>query len=418
MTAIAQTLPASPVLAAVREHWRVAILVAAMLALWVFAGISLALHGGGPGFDSPASRAGLPTPAAERLRRQAEAMSATQLKQIAPVDAIAWNAAFPVSNAANPAARPFRLGSSSEADRTRSLDCLTAAIYYEAALEPRDGQRAVAQVILNRVRHPAYPATVCGVVFEGARRMTGCQFTFSCDGSLRRGPMAPYWQRAREVAEAALNGDVYSPVGWATHYHANYVVPYWASSLVKAATIGNHIFYRWRGGWGRPPAFLNRYAGIEPAIAWRGGFGQPSMAERLAAGDRDAAAAAAAEGIAIGSVDSFNRAVLRRYEPLRRDTANEMISERARADTSLSNSQRWALTGRDDRAETPQQRPLGRWGTLPAETPPAPSPARPQASGNNANPSGTDARTSGSDASASGSDASATGADGGMISGH
>jgi spore germination cell wall hydrolase CwlJ-like protein len=58
-------------------------------------------------------------------------------------------------------------------------------------------------VILNRVRHPAYPATVCGVVFEGARRITGCQFTFSCDGSLRRGPMAPYWQRAREVAEAA-----------------------------------------------------------------------------------------------------------------------------------------------------------------------------------------------------------------------
>ena len=187
--------------------------------------------------------------------------------------------------------------------------------------------------------------------------------------------------------------------------------PYWASSLVKAATIGNHIFYRWRGGWGRPPAFLNRYAGVEPAIAWRGGFGQPSMAERLAAGDRDAAAAAAAEGaMAIGSVDSFNRAVLRRYEPLRRDTANEMISERARADTSLSNSQRWALTGRDDRAETPQQRPLGRWGTHPAETPPAPPPARPQASGNNANSTGTDA-------SAAGSDATAAGADSGMISG-
>jgi hypothetical protein len=86
-----------------------------------------------------------------------------------------------------------------------------------------------------------------------------------------------------------------------------------------------------------------------------------------------------------------------------------MISERARADTSLSNSQRWALTGRDDRAETPQQRPLGRWGTVPAETPPPPPP-RPQASGNNAS-------TSGTDASASGSDASATGAESGMISG-
>ena len=395
MTAIAQTLPAMPALAAVREHWRAALLVAAMLALWVFAGVSLALHGGGPGFDSPPSRAGLPTPAAERLRRQAEAMSATQLKQIAPVDAIAWNAAFPVSNASNPAARPFLLGSSGEADRARSLDCLTAAIYYEAALEPRDGQRAVAQVILNRVRHPAYPATVCGVVFEGSRRMTGCQFTFSCDGSLRRGPMAPYWQQAREVAEDALGGYVYAPVGWSTHYHANYVVPYWASSLVKAATIGNHIFYRWRGGWGRPPAFLNRYAGVEPAIAWRGGFGQPTAAERLAAaeaGARDAEAAAAAEGAApIGSVDSFQRAVLRRYEPLRRDTANAMISERARADRNLTNSQRWTLTGSDSEASTPPQRPLGRWGTAPAETS-APNP-----------PAATTAETSG------GSETTATG---------
>ena len=91
--------------------------------------------------------------------------------------------------------------------------------------------------------------------------------------------MRDYWERARRVAEAALNGYVYAPVGWATHYHANYVVPYWASSLVKSATVGHHIFYRWRGGWGRPPAFANRYAGVEPAIAWRGGFGQPLRSE-------------------------------------------------------------------------------------------------------------------------------------------
>ena len=382
MTAIALTTPGARIVAAVREHWRAATVVAAILALFAVTSLSLAWRD--PSADALLERAaGSPT---ERLHKAAEATSATQLRQVAPQDALAINASIPLSNLANPAARPFLLRAASEADRIRSLDCLTAAIYYESALEPTDGQRAVAQVVLNRVRHPAYPASVCGVVFEGARRYTGCQFSFSCDGSLRRGPMAVHWDRARRVAEAALAGYVHAPVGWATHYHANYVVPYWASSLVKSATIGNHIFYRWRGSWGRPPAFLNRHTGHEPAIAWRGGFGQPSMQERLAAaaaGDRDAAAAEAAIGAApIGSVDSFQRAVLRRYEPLRRDTANAMISERARADSNLSASQRWALTGSDDAAAEPAQRPLGRWGVEPASRPQTqaqtPPPSRPQ----------------------------------------
>ena len=380
MTALATKLPALTLPALVREHWRASILVAAMLVLWVFAGINLAVNGSGPGFNSPLARAAVPRTETERLRQQAEQMGALQLKQIAPQDALAINASIPISNSNNPAARPFNLIGSS-ADRARSLECLTAAIYYEAAVEPTDGQRAVAQVVLNRVRHPAYPSTVCGVVFEGARRITGCQFSFTCDGSLRRAPMAVYWERARSVAEAALNGYVYAPVGWATHYHANYVVPYWSSSLVKAANVGSHIFYRWRGGWGRAPAFLSRYAGVEPAIAWRGGFGQPTAAERLAAaegGARDAAAAEAAAGAPpIGSVDSFQRAVLRRYEPLRRDTANALIAERARADRNLTNSQRWALTGSDSQASSPPQRPLGRWGAAPADTPRAPQPAPP-----------------------------------------
>jgi len=383
MTALALNLGDLPFAAYARRHGPASLLLVGMLVLFAFTLAGLVLEGSGPGFDSPAGRAG-PGSAVARLRAEAVTMSATRLRRIAPTDALALNAAVPVSNAANPAARPFLVAAASEADRLRSLECLTAAIYYEAATEPLDGQRAVAQVILNRARHPAYPSTVCGVVFEGARRVTGCQFSFTCDGSLRRAPMASYWQRARQVAEAALSGFVYAPVGWATHYHANYVVPYWASSLVKAANVGTHIFYRWRGGWGRPPAFISRYAGVEPAIQWRGGFGQPTAAERLAAaeaGERDAAAAEAAEGAPpIGSVDSFQRAVLRRYEPLRRDTANQMISERTRADRTLTNSQRWALTGTDARAETTQQRPLGRWGTLPADAPaatPAPTPPPP-----------------------------------------
>ena len=122
---------------------------------------------------------------------------------------------------------------------------------------------AVAQVVLNRVRHPAFPNSVCGVVYEGSTRVTGCQFTFTCDGSMRHAPIPSLWNRARKVAAAALSGSVYAPVGYATHYHANYVVPYWASSLVKTAVEGAHIFYRWSGGWGRPVAFSDRWSGRE-----------------------------------------------------------------------------------------------------------------------------------------------------------
>ncbi|HWT13486.1 MAG TPA: cell wall hydrolase, partial [Allosphingosinicella sp.] len=240
MTALALNLGDLPFAAYARRHGPASLLLVGMLVLFAFTLAGLVLEGSGPGFDSPAGRAG-PGSAVARLRAEAVTMSATRLRRIAPTDALALNAAVPVSNAANPAARPFLVAAASEADRLRSLECLTAAIYYEAATEPLDGQRAVAQVILNRARHPAYPSTVCGVVFEGARRVTGCQFSFTCDGSLRRAPMASYWQRARQVAEAALSGFVYAPVGWATHYHANYVVPYWASSLVKAANVGTHI---------------------------------------------------------------------------------------------------------------------------------------------------------------------------------
>jgi hypothetical protein len=140
---------------------------------------------------------------------------------------------------------------------------LTAAIYYEAASESEDGQRAVAQVVLNRVRHPVYPASVCGVVYQGSERTTGCQFSFTCDGSLRRTPSAYGWRRARQFAAAALSGKVFEGVGYATHYHTNWVVPYWAKTLDKTTAIGAHIFYRWKGHWGTPAAFRERYSGVE-----------------------------------------------------------------------------------------------------------------------------------------------------------
>lgn len=152
------------------------------------------------------------------------------------------------------------------ADRERAIECLTQAVYYEAAREPKLGQEAVAQVVLNRVRHPAYPKSICAVVYQGAARTTGCQFTFTCDGSLRYAPEPGLWRRARAVAERAVAGYVDKQVGSATHYHAAYVAPYWAPTLVKMTQVGQHIFYRWTGPWGEPAAFTGRYAGREAEL--------------------------------------------------------------------------------------------------------------------------------------------------------
>jgi Cell Wall Hydrolase len=164
---------------------------------------------------------------------------------------------------ASGAARPFvmRAGSTEHA---RALKCLTDAIYYEAANEPDAGQQAVAQVILNRMRHPTYPNSVCGVIYQGSERRTGCQFSYSCDGSMARIPARPAWLRAQRVAAQALAGSVYAPVGMATHYHATYVYPYWAPSLNFVGTIGAHRFYSWKGSAGRLSAFYRGHAGHEP----------------------------------------------------------------------------------------------------------------------------------------------------------
>ena len=234
-----------------RETIAVGLLGAALLALAGVSGATPAL----PSFGSPKAEAQPALPLAKPLP--------DQIRDLAPETALAVNANIPLAGGPNPAAAPFALGQASVDTRARALDCLTSAIYYEAAQEPTDGQRAVAQVVLNRVRHPAFPNSVCGVVFEGSTRPTGCQFTFTCDGSMASAPLPDLWNRARKVADEALGGAVYAPVGLATHYHANYVVPYWASSMVKTSVEGAHIFYRWPGGWGRPAAFNDRWTGSE-----------------------------------------------------------------------------------------------------------------------------------------------------------
>ena len=163
-------------------------------------------------------------------------------------------------------AKPFVLTGSADA-RAKALNCLTQAVYYEAGFEPGEGQMAVAQTVINRMRHPGYPKSICGVIYEGAARATGCQFSFACDGSLARVPPATLWANARAVAKRALSGFVFKPVGVATHYHADYVAPYWAPTLVKLKQFGQHIFYRWTGPAGTLKAFNGRYSGNETVSA-------------------------------------------------------------------------------------------------------------------------------------------------------
>ncbi len=213
------------------------------------------------------------------------------------VDAHRVNAATPTVPGALRPAKPFVLRAASAEDRRRALRCLTQAIYYEAALEPTNGQEAVAQVILNRVRDPNYPNTVCGVVFQGAERITGCQFSFTCDGALSLAPVKWAWDRARVVAERALGGHVAERVGTATHYHADYVHPWWAPTLTKIDQIGAHIFYRWKGVYGETAAFTQTYGGREPVID-EARFARPRIVidevMTAEAADADLAAAAAA----------------------------------------------------------------------------------------------------------------------------
>jgi len=345
------------------RKWMASLVLAAILGLNILAGLTVL----GPGAPAGRAAAGISAPGLPAaLRGQAPpAPEPLRFQQVAPQDAVAINAAVPVSTLPNPAARPFTLAASSPIDRERAIACLTSAIYYEAATEPLDGQRAVAQVVLNRVRHPAYPNSVCGVVYQGMERRTGCQFTFTCDGSLARTPMASYWSRARTVAEAALAGSVYKPVGWATHYHTNWVVPYWSSSLVKAAIVGTHIFYRWTGGWGTGPAFRNRYAGVEPDVnrlridAAAAAAAASAMAAANAAllaeqaltdavtDEQGAAAGVDADGkpLTPTSVDSFQRAVLRRYEPAKAEGVASVLATQTRSGEAVATSHRWALTG-------------------------------------------------------------------------
>ena len=240
--------------------WRSPALWAAVIAgLLVIAAIVGAYFYFGPA-DAQSARSSATVPLPKALAQP------NAFKPLTVEQAIEANQALPFAQRVDDPAGKFVLHSDSD-NRARAIECLAQAVYYEAASEGVDGQRAVAQVVLNRMRHPGYPSSVCGVVYQGSQRVMGCQFTFSCDGSLLRRPNVAMFALAHRIAIEALAGHVFAPVGHATNYHADYVLPYWAAELDKQVQIGRHIFYRLKGSLGSKSAFGQRYAGQEPSIA-------------------------------------------------------------------------------------------------------------------------------------------------------
>jgi spore germination cell wall hydrolase CwlJ-like protein len=141
----------------------------------------------------------------------------------------------------------FRYKGESQAEfEAREQRCLATAIYFEARGEPVRGQVAVAQVILNRVRSPLFPQTICGVVYQGQMH-PGCQFSFTCDGHTDNPRNDNQWALARSIAKKIMGGELWLPeIGYSTYYHANYVNPYWKGDMSKIDKIGRHIFYKKR----------------------------------------------------------------------------------------------------------------------------------------------------------------------------
>lgn len=300
------------------------------------------------------------------------------LRPVSEEDARRINAAIPLSGEANPQAKPLTLTVGDGANWLRAVDCMTAAIYYEAANEPVDGQRAVAQVILNRVRDPAFPNTVCGVVFEGAQLPTGCQFSFTCDGSMARLPSKSGWEKARAVAFGALSGSVFAPVGLATHYHADYVVPYWASSLNKIAALGAHIFYRWKGDRGLPSAFVARYEAKEEEAMRNGVMIAGALSGTLPEGEDGAMASSAPANRTVLAINGLSMAAAGHLPPepepavVAKSGVRSLMDIRAPAASDArpagmaSKTGRWAISAGGARispqaaiAAAPNQPPVG-----------------------------------------------------------
>lgn len=214
--------------------------------------ISAAFIGSGVGLSLGGAYlvAGLGQAAADHGRAEhvaeatAGALSDAALRQGPGAMALATTQGAPDPDLARVAAAP--------PSRARELDCLTQAVYFEARGESARGQAAVATVIMNRVKNPSFPKTVCGVVYQGASHRNGCQFSFACDGAAERVVETSAWDRARQVAARTLSGVVLRDVGKATHFHTTGVSPDWGPQMRRVAQVGLHVFYRFNPHAPRP----------------------------------------------------------------------------------------------------------------------------------------------------------------------
>ena len=166
-----------------------------------------------------------------------------------PSSALSQYAAFDRDKAAISSLVTLDVPKRSDAEEMlRQKECLATAIYYEARSEKLAGQLGVAEVIVNRVNDHRYPNSICDVVYQGATRTTGCQFTFTCDGAMNKAPRGVKWDKAQTIAAHVMMDLNERKTGGATHYHATYVDPVWNSGLIKTSQIGLHIFYRFPRG--------------------------------------------------------------------------------------------------------------------------------------------------------------------------
>lgn len=189
---------------------------------------------------------------AAALRPGPQAASLTPAAGLTQAANLTLALAAPTVAAAPPSAAE-RLAAA-KPSRASELECLTQAVYFEARGESARGQHAVATVIMNRVKNPKFPSTVCGVVYQGANRRHGCQFSFACDGRAERVVENSAWERARKVAARALSGAVLRDVGGATHFHTTEVAPAWGSRMLRTAQVGLHVFYKFNPNGARPAA--------------------------------------------------------------------------------------------------------------------------------------------------------------------
>ncbi|NNC72194.1 MAG: cell wall hydrolase [Sphingomonadaceae bacterium] len=306
----------------------------------------------------PASAADAPGEGVSANGGASDLLTPSEALRLSPVEAEAVRAALraelPATGYDGPRPGWGAFRGATTSDNERALMCLTQAVYYEAANESESGQRAVAQVVLNRVRHPDYPSSVCGVVYQGSERATGCQFTFTCDGALARSPMQSKWSRARRIAREALGGRAFGEVGYATHYHTFEVWPYWGRTLTMTNMIGRHIFHRLRGRGGSPAYFTERYSGRESGPRpWRPRPAQDTADNALA--EVVAAASRAAEVQAAQEPNNLSPAPVARNEASRTTTTPRVREPNNLPDSGVRED---ALP---DSQIRPEFRESGRW---------------------------------------------------------